>query len=643
MTDDSPGRRFSGQTGFLAWQAGSRRTEKRLWSAFRAGQQMDLRPNGNGGRNGRSGGRNGRVSGREPDVRARAITAILCAEPRPGDYSRLTLRGARITGSLDLRHARIAHPIIFRDCVFEEPIVLADARLGALTLDGSSFPGIDGQNLEVEGDLGLSGVTSSAAVRLTGAHLHRALRLAGARLRHGDDQEVALDADHLVVDGGITANQGFHAAGTVTMAAARVSGSVRLDGATITAEAGQAGQAGQKVAFYGDGLTVGHDFNAQGLNADGEVRLVDVTIDSTLELRGARLVNPGEVALRLDRAEISSSLYCDKGFRAIGQVCAIGAHVKGSVYLNNAELGTPAPTPGVIAPTGVALRLVRTKIDGDFGCWEGFVGHGTLDLARSSVAGEFRLRTTELRGYPKAADLTNSEFTTVQLSGDPPPGYLDFTMAKADFFKDSAAYWQGGDVVLDGFEYRAIQMNWVTVKQREQWLGRAMEASRRKPGGDHDGYLPQPYEQLAAAYRRAGDDRAARRIQLAKYRQRNNVTGWGRWYTKLWNYVQDGVIGYGYQPLRAFLWLVGLFVAGVVLFRYFSTPYSIISGHRSFTLSDSVGYTLDLMLPTSALSERQVWQSSDGLGELAAAGLVVFGWVLTATVFAAAARVLQRD
>jgi len=37
-----------------------------------------------------------------------------------------------------------------------------------------------------------------------------------------------------------------------------------------------------------------------------------------------------------------------------------------------------------------------------------------------------------------------------------------------------------------------------------------------------------------------------------------------------------------------------------------------------------------------------VWQSANGLGEVAASGLVVFGWLLTATVFAAATRVLQR-
>jgi hypothetical protein len=630
MTHESSAGQASGQPGLLRGQSAPRRTEKQLWAAFRAGQQVDLRRNGKPGRN-------GSVSTRGVVVRAKAIAAILSASPGPRSNARLALSGARITGSLDLSYARIEHPITFRDCVFDQPIVLAEARLGALTLDGCEFPGIDAPNLEVDGDLGLSGVSSSRAVRLTGAHLHRDVRLRGAHLCHGEDQDVALDADHMVVDGSVVGGPGFEASGTVTMAGARVSGSVRLDGATITADSGR------PIAFYGDGMTVGHDFNGQGLSAAGEVRLVDVVIASTLELRGAKLINAGRVALRLDRAEISSSLYCDNGFTAVGEVCAIGAHVKGSVYLNNSELGTPAPASGATRPAGVALRLVRTKIDGDFGCWEGFVGHGLIDLARSSVTGEFRLVTTGLEGYPKAADLTNCQFASVTLSGEPPAGFLDLAKAKADFFKDSAAYWDKGDIVLDEFEYGSIQMTWVTVKQREQWLTRAMEASRRKFGGDHDGYLPQPYDQLAAVYRRAGDDQSARRIQLAKHRRLNRVTSWRRWHFKIWYLVQDGVIGYGYAPLRALAWLVGLLVLGILLFRYGATPYSVASGHRSFTLSNSVGYTLDLLLPTSALQERQVWQSSSGLGEVAAAGLVVFGWLLTATVFTAAARVLQRS
>jgi hypothetical protein len=449
------------------------------------------------------------------------------------------------------------------------------------------------------------------------------------------------------VDGSVICDGGFEAAGTVTMTGARVNGAVRLDGARITA----AGQ--RKVAFYGDGMTVGHDFNAEGLRAEGEVRLVDVSIASTLELRGATLVNAAGVALRLDRTEIFSSLYCDNGFTAVGDVTAIGAHVKGSAYFNNAELGRPRPAPapgsasapGAAPPreTGVAMYLVRSKIDGDLGCWEGFAAHGTIDLSRISVAGEFRLLTTGLKGYPTAADLANGRFTTLAISGDPPAGLLDFTKAKADFFKDGPAHREGGAVVLDEFEYRAIQMTRVTVEQREQWLHRAMEASRRKPDGDHDGYLPQPYDQLTEAYRQAGDDHAARRIQLAKYRQRNRATSWRRWYSKVWNIVQDVVIGYGYAPLRALAWLAGLFTLGVVLFRYVAKPYPIVSVHHAFTRSNSIGYTLDLLLPTSTLDERNVWQSANGFGELAASSLVVFGWLLTATVFAAVTRVLQRN
>jgi len=631
MTRDSSVRRVNGQPDFLPWPPTRKRTEKMLRDAFRCGRQIDLRPNGKAARNGRPGAR-------RAEVPAEMIAAILGTDPGPG-HARLELRGARISGPLDLSYARIEPAISLRDCVFDQPIVLAEARLGALALDGSRFPGIEAPNLEVNSDLGLSRVRSSRTVNLTGAHFHRDVRLRGAQLSHGEDQEVALAADHLVVDGSVTCDGGFEAAGTVTMAAARVNGAVRLDGARITAD----GQ--QKVAFYGDGMTVGHDFSAAGLSAEGEVRLIDVSIASTLELRGAKLTNGNGVALRLDRAEILSSLYCDNGFQATGDITAIGAHVKGSVYLNRAEIGRPVPASGAAEPerTGVALRLVRARIDGDFGCWESFVAHGTIDLSRLSVGGEFTLVTTDLGGYPTAADLTNGRFATLAISGQPPVGLLDFTKAKTDFFRDGPAHREKGAIILDEFEYNSIQMTHVTVEQRKQWLLRAMEASRKKPGGDTDGYLPQPYDQLAEAYRRAGNDYDARRIQLAKYRQRNHTTGWDRWYIKLWNVLQDGVIGYGYAPMRALVWLIGLFVLGVLLFRYGTRPFPISGMRGSFSLNNSVGYTIDLILPASALDERQVWQSSNGLGEVAAASLVIFGWLLTATVFAAAARVLQRN
>jgi len=632
MMHASRARRADGEPGFARRRLPLTRAERKVRHAFHTGHDIDMRPR-------RVPGRGGQQAGPRPAVRGEMLTAILCGEAGQSNGARLALRGARITGQLDLSYARVGRPIILRDCHLDEPVLLTEARLGGLTLDGSCFPALHAPNLELDGDLGLRHASCAGTVDLTGGHLHRDVRLEGAQLGRGESGDVALAADHVTVEGSVDCHGGFAAAGTVSMTGARVHGTLRLDDARITC----AGE--HEVAFNGDGMTVGHHLNGQRLCTAGEVRLVDVSIASTLELRGAKLVNPGGVALRLDRAEISSSLYCDYGFTSIGEVCAIGAHVRGTVYFNNAEIGRPGPAHDAGQPprTGAALRLVRTRIDGDLGCWAEFVVHGGIDMDRLSVAGEFRLLTTGLEGYPSAADLTAGRFGMLAISGLPPAGRLDLTRARADFFRDDPGHWRDGDIILDEFEYTSIQMTGVTLKQREEWLRRALAASQRKPGGDHGGYLPQPYEQLAEAYRRAGDDHAARRIQLAKYRQRNHVTKWRRWYSKLWNIVQDGMIGYGYAPLRALIWLIGLFVLGAVLFRYGAKPHSITALHRSFTFSDSVSYTLDLLLPTSGLQERQVWQSTNGLGEVSAATLVVFGWTLGATVFAAAARVLQRN
>jgi hypothetical protein len=624
-----------------------RRTEARVWNAFCLGQELELKAWDAD----RTGDGHGMVvhASRAPAVRAQALAAMLRGDKGSRQNPRLILSGAHVTGQLDLSYARIGHPIILRRCVFDEPVTVAEARLNSLILDGSVFPGLDAHNLELDGNLGLRYVSSSGTMNLEGARFHHDVQLHGARLSQRAADAHALVADHMTVDGSVHCD-GLEVTGTLSMVGARVRGMVRLDDAKIlpaggqeTTQASDAGDA--KVAFNGEGVTVGREFSAHHLTAAGEVRLVDAAITSTLELRGARLENPGGVALRLDRADILSSLYCDKGFTANGEVCAIGAHVKGTAYFNDAQVGTgsvnapDAPSP---SRSHIALRLVRVAIDGDLGIWRNFTSFGRVILTRSTIGGELTLLTTNLKG-DVAADLTNARIGALTIAGEPPAGILDLTKVKTDVFSDNPERWRDrGRIVLNGLEYTSIHMDQVTLKDRYLWLRHGIAKAER--GGYYDPrYLAQPYEQLAQAYRRVGDDHAARLLLLEKCRQRNRATPPRQWYTKIWYFMQDILVGYGYTPLRALIWLAALLLLGTGVFRYVVQPVWIGSSPHHFSLGDSVSYTLDLLMPISSLSDRQIWHSANGTGEFLASALVVFGWILGATVVAGAARVLQRS
>jgi hypothetical protein len=302
---------------------------------------------------------------------------------------------------------------------------------------------------------------------------------------------------------------------------------------------------------------------------------------------------------------------------------------------------------------------VRTKIDGDLGCWAGFIAHGTIDLSRSSVAGEFTLVGTELRGYPTAADLTNGRFTVIAISGDPPLGILDFTDAKADFFNDGAMYWRIADIILDGFEYRAIDVTRVTVSQRILWLRRAMAVSQRKNGGA--GYLPQPYEQLAKAYQRSGNGRAAQRIAVAREDNHYRVLSWRAWPVKLGMLFYRITLGYGYRLRRAFLLLPILYFISVLIIHLAQKDNAfvavdthseqiVVAAHCTSTYPclSQWAYSVDWVVPIINLHQSEYWQpdAHSAIGHVTRDWLyatTVLGWAATTLLVGAFAGLIRKD
>ena len=88
--------------------------------------------------------------------------------------------------------------------------------------------------------------------------------------------------------------------------------------------------------------------------------------------------------------------------------------------------------------------------------------------------------------------------------------------------------------MLIGLTYDDLAGDDLGVTDRLRWL-------RRTP---HP-YSPQPYQQLAAYYRRLGRDDLARRVLLESQRwRRRQRLPWLRW----WGWLQDALAGYGYAP-----------------------------------------------------------------------------------------------
>lgn len=126
------------------------------------------------------------------------------------------------------------------------------------------------------------------------------------------------------------------------------------------------------IALFAGGLQVaGGAFFGRGFSARGEVTLIGATLAANLSARNSNFDNPGGTALNLERASIGSLNAA--GVSCRGQVIMAGADVSGDLNLTGAVLETGDGKP--------ALNAERSRIG------------STLVLSDIKVIGEVNLRS----------------------------------------------------------------------------------------------------------------------------------------------------------------------------------------------------------------------------------------------------------
>lgn len=602
------------------------------------------------------------------DLEAAAITCPLllrqCYITEPVSFDEATGSAIRLPGcympAFTARQLRITGDLSLDDVIADE-VDLRGAHIGGqLNLDGTSLtnPGstaLSTENLTADQGMSCYGFTASGEVCLRGARIGSELNLGGATLTNPG--ATAMSAQGLTVGQDMSCGYGFTAMGEINLNGASIGGQLNLVGASLsnpdqtalTAEGLTVNQdmscrsltASGKIYLLGarigrhlnlkaatltnpggkalsvENAAIGHDMTCcDGFTANGRIDLRGTRIGALLNLDSARLSNPGDIALVASNATIGHSMSCGNGFTATGEINLDSAHIHGELTLAQASLTNPdRPTP--------ALWAEGLTVDHGMHC-HGLNMSGEIRLAGASIGGDLDLTGASLVGPAGAAlSLEAADIKTLRLPEKPPDGGIDLTNAKVGVFDDNQEGWPS-TLWLWGFVYDTFTNEAISTCARLQWL-------KRNPGR----FSPQLYDQLAATYRRAGDDTAARKVAIAKQWHRRRALNPLNW---LWY----ATVGYGYRPWLAAIWLAGFVGLGTWVFSG-AYPAHMIALSTHPPAFHAAAYALDLLLPVIGLGQKSAWQPQGSAYQYWSWVLTGAGWVLTTAVVAGLTGILKRS
>ncbi|MQA86478.1 MAG: hypothetical protein GEV03_18055 [Streptosporangiales bacterium] len=364
--------------------------------------------------------------------------------------------------------------------------------------------------------------------------------------------------------------------------------------------------------FGGGGLRADGYLSLSGSVIDGQLRLPRAQLAEGLRLNGTRISNPGNWALFSGALSIEGGTFA-RDADITGAVRLVGARMGGGVFLQGATLRNPG---------GYALIADSVVVEDAMECSQGFTAEGTVRLRGARINGTLSFDQAALIGGDRALRLGQAQIEELILTPRQPiQGAVSLVYAHIGVLLDDVATWPK-QLRLNGCTYQSLRGR--GIAGRIAWVSR-----------DPEGFRPQPYEQLAAWYRRDGNDNLARKTLLAKQRARRATLGRiGR----LGGYLLDWTVGYGYRAWLAAVWLALLTAVGTTVFGL--EPPRSLRGPDERPHFHALVYTLDLMVPFGAFGQREAWDPT-GWTQWVAYALIVSGWILATALVAGVTRVLR--
>ncbi len=256
----------------------------------------------------------------EPDrvVRAAFLRFLLLGGEegyRPHEKG-IRLRGAWITGILDLEACHVSRDIGLNNCHFEATPVLRAAIINRLFLNGSLLPGLEAERLEARGGIYLMGAKIASRVVLAQSSLGGNLECDGAAI---DTQKgYAIDMSGLHVRSVLARNTSLH--GGMDLSGAKLLDDFDCSAAKVSSNEGF-------LAIDASSIEVRGSVVFRRAEVNGEFRLVASQIDSDLDCSDATFSNPGEIALDMSRTIVKGAFFLKGEARTDGVLAMTGASI----------------------------------------------------------------------------------------------------------------------------------------------------------------------------------------------------------------------------------------------------------------------------------------------------------------------------
>jgi hypothetical protein len=589
-------------------------------------------------------------------VPAEMLRAVLVDSSLAPDPRGLRLRGARITGTLDLAHVEVPCPLVIFSSHFTARATFEYATVPALSLERCHIAGLKLAGVRIHGDAVLNGLTVTGEIYAVGAHISGAFRLIQAVLTNEGKRALSLDGAR--IEGGAFLD-GLTTTGEVRAIGARINGQLSMKQA-ILANDGQG-------ALVLDRAHIDGSASLNGLNARGEVRAIGAHINGQLRLRQATLINASERVLSIDRAHVDGGAFFN-GLSATGEVRAVGAQINGQLMLQKAIVTNEG---------GTALLFDRARIDGSASL-SGLTALGEVHVVGAQISGVLGLSGANLSNKDgRALNMKYSLIGRLNMQGLSVKGTLDLAGV------------QIGDLIVDDrFDAEVMPGPLVASGWRIQDIHGAIRGSRRASARWLDtapSFVAQPWHELATVYDRNGQPADARWVRWqAARRSTRQAPSW----SKPLRWVYGALTGHGYYPLIAVMWLCLTFTSAWLLTAHHTeaftptnpreanpatastvttsntsagrssgkarpsqpmptgpitgaTPgYNLAPGYPSF---HPALHALDGMLPAAATGQASAWRlTSTTWLPWALTTLKAFGWILTVLLLAGVSGLLRR-